>query len=60
MEEEQPKFEPEIVEDLTPGRVIIFSQRLVENLKERRKAESGANPGPHLNSTASTPDTEAT
>jgi hypothetical protein len=39
MEDQRREFIPTIIEDRTPGSVVIFSPRLVEGLKARRDAE---------------------
>jgi hypothetical protein len=42
MEDQRPEFTPTIIEDWTPGSVVIFSPGLVERVKARRDAEESA------------------
>jgi hypothetical protein len=42
MADPQSEFTPTIIEDRTPGSVVIFSPGLVERLKARRDAEESA------------------
>jgi hypothetical protein len=56
MEDQQPEFTPTIIEDRTPGSVVILSSRLAERLKARRDAEESAvKPEDNEPNTATTP-----
>jgi hypothetical protein len=56
MEDHRPEFTPTIIEDRTPGSVIIFSPRLVEKLKARHDAqESAAKPDANEPNTGTNP-----
>jgi hypothetical protein len=42
MEDQRPEFIPTIIEDGTPGSVVIFSPKRIEKLKAQREAEGSA------------------
>jgi len=44
MEDQEPKFTPGILEDRTPGGIVILSPKLVGKLKARRDAEESPKP----------------
>jgi hypothetical protein len=55
MEDHQPEFTPTIIEDATPGSVVIFSLKQVERLRARRDDEESVKPedqGPNTGPTS--------